>query len=203
MRKEKFFAVGFISLAIYFIFREEKSSAIGSNPKVRKLSKVSSGRREQLKKQKEEYEAKKEIEAGRVDKYYTDSMARSNPSNKPKYFAYRNIHKGKGPNNHYYSLKNKKTNRVEKSGRSFVLKDAEFKVSENGRKRVLKEKAKNVHAGVEGVLYTGSKTKGIKWERVSYDPYKVKKFKDTKGNVVEYADFVKLTKDGVFIGEQK
>jgi len=118
---------------------------------------------------------------------------------KPTYFAYRKIHKGKGPENHHFSLKNKKTGRVEKRGQNFIMKNVTFKVSEAGLKRVRKEKRKNVHAGVSGSTYTGNKAKDIEWERVSYNPYKNNYFTDQKGNRVDHVDFAKLTPNGVFI----
>jgi len=43
------------------------------------------------------------------------------------------------------------------------LTDAEFRVSEAGRQRVLKEQKKNVHAGVVGTIA------GIKWSDIRYE----------------------------------
>ena len=71
-----------------------------------------------------------------------------------------------------------------------VLKDCEFKVSEAGRQRVLKEKRKNVHAGVVGfittvdlMLLTGDRELLI---RVTYNPYKLPYFhyKDSNEKVL-------------------
>lgn len=51
------------------------------------------------------------------------------------------------------------------------LKDCAFKVSEAGRQRVIREKRKNVHAGVVGELV--STDRGfIVGEFVTYNPYK-------------------------------
>lgn len=63
-----------------------------------------------------------------------------------KYFVYFNLHK------HVFSCKNRKTGLVNRDYYSTALKlsNCEFKVSEAGRQRVLKEKRKNVHAGVVG-----------------------------------------------------
>jgi hypothetical protein len=61
-----------------------------------------------------------------------------------KYFCYFNLHK------FVFSLKNKKTGLVERHSDRVVLNDCIFKVSQAGRARVLAEKRKNVHAGVEG-----------------------------------------------------
>ena len=56
------------------------------------------------------------------------------------------------------------------------LKDVTFKVSEAGRQRVLKEKRKNVHAGVVGYLegFTDNSTAGYK--QAYYNPYKTRTF---------------------------
>jgi hypothetical protein len=61
-----------------------------------------------------------------------------------KVFVYRNLHKN------CYSVKDWKTKLVIAHVDEILLVDAEFKVSESGRQRVLKEKRKNVHAGVMG-----------------------------------------------------
>ena len=64
-------------------------------------------------------------------------------------FVYYNLHKNclslkalEGPNR----------GRVVAHARSVSLDDAAFKVSEAGRQRVLRERAKNVHAGVVGTV---------------------------------------------------
>lgn len=51
-----------------------------------------------------------------------------------------------------------------------ALNNVTFKVSESGRQRVLKEKRKNVHAGVVGTLVDSLDSVGS--ERVTYNPYK-------------------------------
>jgi hypothetical protein len=61
-----------------------------------------------------------------------------------KVFVYRNLHKG------CYSVKDWKTKRVIAHVQSIVVENAQFKVSQAGRSRVLKEKRKNVHAGILG-----------------------------------------------------
>ena len=97
-----------------------------------------------------------------------------------KVFVYYNLHK------HKWSVKDVKTGRVIGHYYDVSLYNAKFKVSEAGRARVLKEKRKNVHAGVEGYLTTdvlARKMDGtILWEsqserhRVTYDPYKYETF---------------------------
>jgi uncharacterized ParB-like nuclease family protein len=115
------------------------------------------------------------------------------------HFAYRNIHKGKGSDNHHFSLRNKSTGRVDKRGQNFILQDAVFKVSEKGNQRVRDEKRKNVHAGIQGSVYKGKKAKDLEWEPAKYNPYTHKNFQDSDGKNLISAEFVKLTPHGVFV----
>jgi hypothetical protein len=80
------------------------------------------------------------------------------------------------------------------------LKDCKFKVSEVGRKRVLREKQKNVHAFVEGEESSLKETIGeqtplvnllLEYRKATYNPYKSGFFIDAEtGNRIEYAQFV-------------
>jgi hypothetical protein len=63
-----------------------------------------------------------------------------------KVFVYWNLHKK------CWSVKDMKTGLVIKHTSEMVLVDCKFKVSEAGRQRVIREKRKNVHAGVVGFL---------------------------------------------------
>ncbi|WP_018234229.1 hypothetical protein [Thioalkalivibrio thiocyanodenitrificans] len=64
-------------------------------------------------------------------------------------FVYKNLHKGCFS---VKSLEGEDKGRVIAHARAVLLQDACFKVSEAGRQRVLKERRKNVHAGVVGQL---------------------------------------------------
>jgi len=65
---------------------------------------------------------------------------------------------------------------------SVALRDVEFKVSEAGRQRVLREKRKNVHAFIEGTLAESDEE--IKADTpVSYNPYRGPFFYSEKGDV--------------------
>jgi hypothetical protein len=55
-----------------------------------------------------------------------------------------------------------------------VLDDCAFKVSEAGRQRVLREKRKNVHAGVVGTL--SGQLADFAGVAVTYNPYKYSSF---------------------------
>jgi len=61
-------------------------------------------------------------------------------------FVYWNLHKN------VWSVRSCKTRKVIKHCKEIILKDCKFSVSEAGRQRVLREKRKNVHAGVVGTL---------------------------------------------------
>lgn len=67
------------------------------------------------------------------------------------------------------------------------LRDCAPKVSEKGRQRVLKERRKNVHAGITGTLVATEFPSGDAgvYDEVSYNPYKGPefRFKDVKGNL--------------------
>lgn len=104
-----------------------------------------------------------------------------------KHFVYRNLHKD------CWSLRDEKTKRVERNWANYVeLRNAEFKVSEAGRQRVLREKRKNVHAGVKGhirerygsnvsitdhdIAYFRKLEASPEYHEVYYNPYKCSTF---------------------------
>lgn len=85
--------------------------------------------------------------------------------------AYRNLHKG------CWSLKELRTGRVVAHLDEVFISDALFRVSEAGRQRVLRERAKNVHAGVVGVV-SPPPGGGVFASRtgVRYNPYQAATF---------------------------
>ena len=93
--------------------------------------------------------------------------------------VYKNLHKN------CYSVKASEgqfKNKVIFHASSLTLSDVSFKVYENGRKRTIKEKQKNVHAFIEGYLESMIVLKGrsiypstidyTKGDRLSYNPYR-------------------------------
>jgi hypothetical protein len=83
--------------------------------------------------------------------------------------VYFNLHKKT------YSIRSKKTRKVVGYSDNISLENIEFKVSESGRKRVLKEQRKNVHAVIEGDLVAHiTLNKGMRG--VTYNPYKYDSF---------------------------
>lgn len=86
--------------------------------------------------------------------------------------VYKNLHKD------CYSVVNLATGRVCDHSHAVVLYNAEFRVSEKGRQRVLRTKQKNVHAYVVGVLASmrGKVFPDYKPKIAYYNPYKTKTF---------------------------
>ena len=100
----------------------------------------------------------------------------------------------------YFNL-HKKVWSVRQSGRvvehtkNIMLKDCRFLVSEAGRKRVLREKKKNVHAGISG--YVVDSIPDIVYEsctHLAYNPYKYKGFVAINDpyEIVERSDYVHM-----------
>lgn len=88
-------------------------------------------------------------------------------------YVYRNLHKK------CLSVRDVKTRLVVAHVDSISLENCKFKVSASLRQRVLKEKRKNVHAGVEGDWVKDSVAPDIsKCRRIMYDPYKYESFVD-------------------------
>ena len=103
----------------------------------------------------------------------------------------------------YFNL-HKKCWSVRQSGRvvdhtnEILLKDCRFMVSQAGRERVLRDKRKNVHAGVSG--YVVDSFQGVEVGRgqrltTTYNPYKYKTFvsKLDPSYPVECSDYASLT----------
>lgn len=86
---------------------------------------------------------------------------------KAKHKVYYNLHK------HCLSIMLK--GKVLEHSSEFFLKDVEFRVSQAGRNRVLKEKRKNVHAFVCGTPDEGWPVDQLE-RRVTYNPYKYHSF---------------------------
>ena len=68
-----------------------------------------------------------------------------------------------------FSIRSVATGRVIGYSSDITLEDVSFKVSAAGRKRVLAERRKNVHAGVLGFI---SEEQYAGLQRVTYNPYK-------------------------------
>lgn len=109
-----------------------------------------------------------------------------------KVFVYRNLHKKlwsvkalEGPNK----------GRVIGHTNTIYLLNPTFKVSEKGRSRVLKEKRKNVHAGVVGILADHPPSFKLA-EEVTYNPYKGPSFTRVSAGTPVFAGDECFMKDG-------
>jgi hypothetical protein len=115
-----------------------------------------------------------------------------------KVYCYFNLHKK------VFSLKNHKTKLVECHATTVRLDDCIFKVSQAGRQRVLKEKRKNVHAGVQGMLRGRDFSVSVKaleenFVELTYNPYKYDSFViKATGEPIEYAEMVILNNKRIF-----
>jgi hypothetical protein len=80
------------------------------------------------------------------------------------------------------ALEGDRKGRVVAHSTTVLLEGCKFKVSEAGRQRVLREKRKNVHAGVTGTWINGDRVEShyeflsMVGRQVSYNPYKYDSF---------------------------
>ena len=99
----------------------------------------------------------------------------------PKTEVYRNLHKN------CFSIRQngRVVGYLYDDNQAIVLEDVKFVVQPAGRKKVLKEKKKNVHAFVRGVnrfnVFPVSNVEDLELREVTYNPYKKDSFfyKDT------------------------
>jgi hypothetical protein len=129
--------------------------------------------------------------------------------------VYRNLHNGK------MSIRDAKTKLVLGHADQVFLHDAFFKVSQAGRARVLREKKKNVHAVVEGILgnangfasFKGRDLEGHKFKHsiftdagtvfdelfsVTYNPYKYDQFwRVDADKAIHHAPLVNIQTTGI------
>lgn len=95
-----------------------------------------------------------------------------------KVFIYFNLHRKCWS---VKALEGNNKGRVISHVNEFALINATFKVSETGRQRVLREKRKNVHAGIVGTLWNHSPSVSYS-KKVSYNPYKANTFFNVETN---------------------
>jgi hypothetical protein len=109
-----------------------------------------------------------------------------------KVCIYRNLHKN------CWSVKNRRTGRVIAHRNHIVLSNgAIFKVSIKGRERVLREKVKNVHAGVWGEWNRNDAMPTLfSPKRIRYNPYENPWFMDEDGKAIVSASRVEFRSDG-------
>lgn len=99
-------------------------------------------------------------------------------------FVYRNLHRK------CWSVRDVRTRRVIAHLDTLTLSDCSFVVSEAGRQRVLRNRCKNVHAGVQGILVSVGPRASRGGRRVRYDPYTTASFVTLDGDPVHSAAWV-------------
>lgn len=106
---------------------------------------------------------------------------------------YRNLHRDQ------FSVRDPAIRRVIQHVDRVTLTDAQFRVSEAGRQRVLKYRQKNVHAVVRGTMTAATTSPPDSWSRIYYDPYTTPTFvwKDTR-EPVHHVRVVYIGPEGVF-----
>lgn len=109
-----------------------------------------------------------------------------------KVYVYYNLHKK------CWSVRDIKTKRVVCHKHILWLKDAKFVVSQAGRNRVLKEKRKNVHAGVKGDFLRKKPDLELS-NKIRYNPYLYGYFFNKFHKPVYEAGFVYMAHGEVFI----
>jgi hypothetical protein len=113
--------------------------------------------------------------------------------------VYRNLHKNT------WSIRSRTTGRVVGHSDNVLVRAAKFVVQPAGRKRVLQDKRKNVHAFVRGVVspLPGVTTFETPCDvQVKYNPYKADHFYEVEtGEAVEQASVVVLDTQGAWIQE--
>jgi hypothetical protein len=96
------------------------------------------------------------------------------------YFCYYNLNKK------VFSARDTKTGLVDKTkySNTIQLRNCYFKVSEAGRQRVLRQKRKNVHAGIVGEIvsinFDGRDIDLDSLTEIYYNPYKCSLFEEKK-----------------------
>jgi hypothetical protein len=109
--------------------------------------------------------------------------------NDNRVMVYRNLTKD------CWSVKSVKTGRVRFHVDCITIVNGQFKVSESGRQRVIREKKKYVHAGVVGEIGYSPITLD-EWTRVRYNPYTTATFVDMDNNPIHEASEIYLTPEG-------
>lgn len=110
-----------------------------------------------------------------------------------KVFCYRNLMRA----GVVYSVRDVQSGLVIDRSPRVVLSGVTLKVSEAGRQRVLRDKRKNVHAGIQGKRIKRA-PKGY-WRRASYNPYRNETFVIGLDHAVKTAKYAKLTPTGLWI----
>jgi hypothetical protein len=127
-------------------------------------------------------------------------MPHRQPEPGERVFVYRNLHK------RMWSVKSAETNRLLCHSSNLILRQCQFRVSEAGRQRVIREGRKNVHAGIYGYWCEGISVLLIRvrgWDEVTYDPYSQSKFTRVEdGSKIEFAPYTVFMTNTVYASRE-
>lgn len=113
-------------------------------------------------------------------------------------FVYRNLHKKLWS---VRAMEGPDKGRVILHATSLSLANCTFKVSEAGRQRVIREKRKNVHAGVQGTLVEAVSPAKCQ-RKITYDPYRFNTFVDVQTlEAIHHADTARFEANAVFVSD--
>lgn len=114
-----------------------------------------------------------------------------------KVFVYKNLHKN------CWSIRQDGLVKAHSDGSPISIYSAVMKVNQKGRERVIREKSKNVHAGILGYLRHEDMKVWDGWVdmiEITYNPYKYHSFIDVENKKTRYfATLCKLYQDKVLV----
>ena len=127
----------------------------------------------------------------------TKDDARYNIDYDRKVFVYKNLHKD------CWSIRQDGLVKAHSDGSPISIYSAVMQVNKKGRERVLREKSKNVHAGISGYLRFDEDTVWHGWVdmvEITYNPYKYESFVHVQNKKPRYfASLCKLYQDKVLV----
>ena len=127
----------------------------------------------------------------------TKNDSRYNIDYDRKVFVYKNLHKD------CWSIRQDGLVKAHSDGSPISIYSATMKVNQKGRERVLREKSKNVHAGISGYLRFYEDTVWHGWGdmvEITYNPYKYESFVHVQNKKPRwFASICKLYQDKVLV----
>ena len=92
-----------------------------------------------------------------------------------KVYVYKNLHRK------VWSVRGK-SGRVIGHSLQLTLRDCKMVVGEKSRQRVIRDKRKNVHAGIRGIMHDHRPSDYRTWRKITYNPYKAGYFYDIESD---------------------
>jgi hypothetical protein len=149
---------------------------------------------------------KKKLDTTPLMHYYI-VMIRTKPDSRydidydRRVFVYKNLHKN------CWSIRQDGLVKAHSDGSPLTLYSGVMKVNQKGRERVIREKSKNVHAGISAYLRFPQMEVWHGWVdmiEVTYNPYKYTSFVDVETKKPRWlTDFCKLYQDKVLVNRMR